>query len=367
MNDPRIRKLARTMVDYSTKVKKGDVVLVSAYGEECLPLVKEVHRLCLLRRAAHVELSFSFPEITKDLYRYGTREQLSRFPRHRLAFLKTVDVSIGIAAVQNAKVYAGADQDLLLLHEKALRPLLERRVNHTRWVVCRYPTHGAAQEAGMSLEEYEGFTFRACNLDWRRESKKQEPLRRLLEKADRVRVEAPGTELSLSLKGLPGVKADGQRNLPDGEVFSAPVKNSVEGVITFDCPTTYEGRTFEGIVLEFERGKAVKASCPSGSKALNRILDIDPGARYVGEFSFGTNRRIRKPVGSTLFDEKMFGSIHLAMGNAYRRCFNGNRSAIHWDIVTRLGRAGKVVVDGRTVFEKGRFALPSLAPLNGGR
>jgi aminopeptidase len=367
VNDPRIRKLAGIIVNYSTAVKKGDVVLISAVGEECVPLVKEVHRLCLLRRAAHVEISFSFPEITKDLYRFGTREQLSRFPRHKLDFLKKVDVSIGIGAVQNSKVYAGSDQELQLLHEKTLRPLLDRRVNHTRWVVCRYPTHGAAQSAGMSLEEYEDFTFRACNLDWARESRKQEPLRRLLERADRVQVEAPGTDLSFSLKGLPGVKADGQRNLPDGEVFSAPVRRSVEGIITFNCPTTYDGRTFESIVLEFSRGKAVKATCRSKEKALNRILDIDPGARYVGEFSFGTNRRIRAPVGSTLFDEKMFGSIHLALGNAYRRCFNGNRSAIHWDIVTRLGRAGRVVIDGKTVFAKGRFTLPSLAPLNRAR
>jgi aminopeptidase len=367
VNDPRIRKLAGIIVDYSTRVRKGEVVLISAVGEECVPLVKELHRLCLLRRAAHVEVTFSFPEITKDLYRYGTKEQLSRFPRHKLDFMKSVDVSIGIGAVQNARVYAGADQELQLLHGKTLRPLLDQRVNHTRWVVCRYPTHGAAQSAGMSLEEYEDFTFSACNQDWAKESKKQEPLRKLLERADKVRVEAPGTDLTFSLEGLPGVKADGQRNLPDGEVFSAPVKKSVEGMVTFNCPTTYDGRSFEGIVLEFSRGRAVKASCSSGSRALNRILDIDPGARYVGEFAFGTNRRITQPVGSTLYDEKMFGSIHFAMGNAYKRCFNGNSSAIHWDIVTRLGRTGRVTIDGRTVFEKGKFALPALAPLNRGR
>jgi aminopeptidase len=352
------------MVDYSTAVRKGDVVLLSASGAECLPLLREVHRLCLRRGAAHVEVSVTFPETAGDLYRHGSAAQVSWFPKHKLDLLRRTDVSIGIRAVANSKELASADQGLMLLHEKTLRPLLEHRVNHTRWVVCRYPTAGAAQEAGMSTEEFEHFFYRACTMDWEEESRRQEPLRRLLTRADRVHIEAPGTDLTFSIKGLPGVKADGHRNLPDGEVFSAPVRKSVEGHITFNCPSTYDGRTFEDIRLEFAKGRAVKASCGRGTKELNRILDIDAGARYAGEFSFGTNRRIRKPVGNTLFDEKMFGSIHLALGSAYRRCFNGNRSAIHWDIVTRLGREGRVTIDGRRAFEKGRFALPALAGLN---
>jgi aminopeptidase len=367
LKDRRVTRLAKVIVEYSTEVKKGEVVLLSSFGVASLPLVREVHRLCLERGAAHVEVTFGFPEITADLYRHGSEVQVSWFPKHKLDLLKKTDVTIGIRAVSNSKELAGADQELMLLHQKTLRPLLEHRVNKTRWVVCRYPTPGAAQEAGMSTEDFEDFFFSACTMDWAAESRRQEPLVRLLTRADRVHVEAPGTDLSFSIKGLPGVKADGRRNLPDGEVFSAPVKNSLEGVITFDCPSTFDGRTFENIRLEFSKGRAVKASCGRGTKELNRILDIDAGARYVGEFSFGTNRRIRKPVGNTLFDEKMFGSIHLALGNAYGRCFNGNRSAIHWDIVTRLGRRGKVTVDGKAVFEKGRFALPSLARLNGRR
>ncbi len=364
MKDRRVTRLAEIVVDYSTAVKRGDVVLISAVGPECEPLVKEVHRLCLLRGARYVEVQVTLPEILRDLYRHGSGEQLSWFPRHRLAFLRKVDVSIGIRAAANSKVLATADQGKLLLHEKTLRPLLERRVNHTRWVVCRYPTHGAAQEAGLSLEEFEDYFFRVCNLDWREESRRQEPLRRLLERADRVRVEGPGTDLSFSLRGMPGVKADGRRNLPDGEVFSAPLKDSVEGVITFDCPSVRDGRTFEDIRLVFARGRVVEATCRKGERELNRILDVDPGARYTGEFAFGTNRRITRPVGNILFDEKMFGSVHLALGSSYGLSFNRNRSSIHWDIVTRLGRSGRVVVDGKTVFEKGRFALPALAPLN---
>jgi aminopeptidase len=367
MTDSRIRRLARVLVDYSTAVKRGEVVLISASGSECLPLVREVHRLCLRRGAAHVEVSFSFPEIAGDLYRHGSAGQVSWFPKHRLQLLRNTNVTIGIRAVANSKEYAGADQELTLLHEKTLRPLLDHRVNRTRWVVCRYPTAGAAQEAGMSTVDFEDFFFSACTMDWAKLSRRQEPLRRLLTRADRVHIEAPGTDLTFSIKGLPGIKSDGRRNIPDGEVFSAPVKNSVEGSIAFNCPTTYDGRTFEGVHLEFSRGRAVKATCDRGERELNRILDIDDGARFVGEFAFGTNRRITRPVGNTLFDEKMFGSIHLAMGNAYRTCFNGNRSAIHWDIVTRLGRTGRVTIDGRSIFEKGRFSLPALADLNRGR
>jgi aminopeptidase len=362
--DPRIEKLADIITGYATEVRRGDVVLISAAGGECEPLLKAVHRRCLQRGARYVEIHFHFPEIARDPYRIGTKEQLSHFPAHRLAFLKKVDVSIGISAEQNTMVLARADQKKYLAHQRILRPLLDWRVNRTRWVICRYPTHGMAQAAGMSLEELEEHLYGACNLDWATISRRQEPLRRLMERTDRVRIEAPDTKLEFGLRGIPAVKADGHRNLPDGEVFSAPVRTSVEGHIAFNCPTIHGGQAFDDIRLEFRRGKVTKAAAQDGETRLGRILDIDPGARFLGEFAFGLNPRITQPMRNILFDEKIFGSIHFALGNAYAKADNGNRSSIHWDLVKILGKGSRVSFDGKPIMVEGRFVHPALKALN---
>lgn len=364
MQDSRIERLAGIITDYATAVKRGDTVLITASGEECQPLLKAVHRRCLERGARYVEIQFTFPEIARDFYRHGTAEQLSHFPAHRLAFLKTVDVSIGIAAEQNTMVLAGVDQNKYLGYQRLLRPLLDWRVNHTRWVICRYPTHGMAQQAGMALEELEDHLFGACNLDWPAISRRQEPLRRLLARTDRVRVEALDTDLAFSVRGIGVAKSDGHHNLPDGEVFTAPVKTSVEGHIAFNCPTIHGGQAFDGIRLEFERGKVVAASAADGESRLARILDVDPGARFLGEFAFGLNPGITRPMRNILFDEKICGSIHFALGNAYEKCDNGNRSSIHWDLVKIFEAGSRVSFDGRPVMADGRFVLPALKALN---
>jgi aminopeptidase len=364
VRDSRIDQLAGIITDYSTAVRRGDIVLVTASGEECQPLLKAVHRRCLERGARYVEIQFVFPEIARDLYRYGTKAQLAHFPAHRLAFLKKVDVSIGIAAEQNTMVLAGVDQQKHLAHQRVLRPLLEWRVNRTRWVVCRYPTHGMAQQAGLSLEELEDHLYGACNLDWPAVSRRQEPLRRLMARTDSVRVEAPDTDLRFSIRGIPASQSDGRRNLPDGEVFTAPVKTSAEGHIAFNCPTIHGGQAFDGVRLTFKGGKAVAGSAADGEVRLGRILDVDRGARFLGEFAFGLNPHITRPMRNILFDEKIFGSIHLALGNAYVRCDNGNRSSIHWDLVKILGAGSRVSFDGKAVMVDGRFVHPALRALN---
>jgi aminopeptidase len=364
MQDPRIERLADIITGYATNVRRGDTVLITAAGEECQPLLKSVHRRCLERGARYVEIQFHFPEIARDLYRIGTKSQLAHFPDHRLAFLKQVDVSIGITAEQNTMVLAQADQGRYLAHQRTLRPLLEWRVNHTRWVICRYPTHGMAQAAGMSLEELEEHLYGACNLDWAAISRRQEPLRRLMGRTDRVRIEAPDTGLEFSIRGIPVAKADGHRNLPDGEVFTAPLRSSAEGRIVFNCPTIHGGQAFDDVELRFEKGRVVEARARDGEGRLARILDVDPGARFLGEFAFGLNPRITRPMRNILFDEKIFGSIHLALGNAYEKCDNGNRSSIHWDLVKILGGGGRVLFDGKPVMEDGRFVHPALRALN---
>ena len=364
MNDPRVTRLAEVLVNYSTRVKKGDVVLISASGFECAPLVRELYKLCLAKGARYVEYDFTSPEINRHFYSSANKEQLAYFPEHKLDFMKKVTAYIGIAAADNSMVMAQANQASMIAWAKLLRPIVDQRVKHTRWVITRYPTHGAAQEAKMSLEEYEEYLFAACCVDWAAESKKQERLKRLMDRADRVRIVATDTDLSFSIKGLPGIKCDGRCNIPDGEVYTAPVRDSVEGHITYNCPTIYQGKEFNNIRLEFKKGKIIGAAAPGQSDALNRILDTDEGSRYVGEFAIGVNPNIRTPMRNILFDEKIFGSIHFTPGQCYDECDNGNRSAVHWDMVKLLSGDGEIWFDGELIQKDGRFVHKDLTILN---
>jgi aminopeptidase len=216
----------------------------------------------------------------------------------------------------------------------------------------------------MSLTEYEDFFFAACNVDWAAESLKQDRLKALLDRADEVRIVASDTDLVFSVAGMAAVKCDGRYNVPDGEVFTAPVRESVEGHITFNAPTLYHGREFNQIRLEFGRGKIIRATAPRDEDALNRILDTDEGARYIGEFAIGVNPHIVAPMRNILFDEKIFGSIHLTPGSCYDECDNGNRSAVHWDMVKLLNGDGMILLDGVVIQKDGRFVHPELTELN---
>lgn len=363
MQDPRVLEMAKILVDYSTCIKKGDRVLINAAGFEAAPLVKELYTLCLKRGAEYVEYGFSDPEIDRQFFNLATDEQLAHFPQHKLDFYKTLTAYIGIAASNNSMVNANSNQQAMVAYQKLTRPLVDQRVKHTKWVVTRFPTHGAAQEARMSLEEYEDYLFGACNIDWAAESEKMELLKKLMDETSSVRLLAPDTELSFSINGLNSVKCDGRFNIPDGEVFTAPVKDSVQGYITYNCPTVYQGREFNNIRLEFKDGKIIKATAGDMSEQLNKILDTDEGARYIGEFALGVNPGITTPMRNILFDEKIFGSIHFTPGQAYDEADNGNRSAVHWDMV-RIMKDGEIWFDDRLIQKNGRFVLPELAALN---
>ena len=364
MNDPRVRQLAEVLVGYSTRVRKGDVVLINATGTECTPLVKELYSLCLARGAKYVEYAFQIPEIDRHFFNSATKAQVSHFPQHKLDFMKEVSVYVGISAGENSMVMGQANQANMIAWSKTTRPIVDMRVKNTRWVVTRYPTHGAAQEAKMSLEEYEDYLFAACCIDWQAESRKQEKLKRLMDRAETVRIRASDTDLSFSIKGLDGIKCDGRFNIPDGEVFTAPVRDSVEGHITYNCPTVYQGKEFNGIRLEFHKGKVVKATAAGMDEALNRILDADEGARYIGEFAIGVNPNIREPMRNILFDEKIFGSIHFTPGQCYDECDNGNRSAVHWDMVKLLRGDGEIWFDNHLIQKDGQFVHKDLLDLN---
>ena len=285
-------------------------------------------------------------------------------PQHKLDFYKTVTVYIGISAGNNSMVMANARQEAVVAYAKLTRPLVDQRVKHTRWCVTRYPTHASAQEARMSLDEYEDYLFSACCIDWKAESKKQEKLKKLIDRTKKVRISAPDTDLRFSIDGLPGIKCDGRLNMPDGEVFTAPVKNSVQGHICYNCPSIYQGKEYNGVRFEFADGKIIKATADGGmSKALNKILDADEGARYIGEFAIGVNPGIRQPMRNILFDEKIFGSIHFTPGQAYDECDNGNRSSVHWDLV-RILADGEIWFDDVLIQKNGRFVHKELLELN---
>ena len=271
---------------------------------------------------------------------------------------------IGISAGENSMVMANARQQAMVAYQKTTKPLIDQRVKHTRWMVTRYPTHSAAQEAKMSLEEYEDYLFSACCIDWNAESRKQEKLKKLMDRTRKVRISAPDTEITFSISGLPGVKCDGRFNMPDGEVFTAPVRDSVQGHITYNCPSIYQGKEYNNVHFEFKDGRIIRAAADGGmSAALNKILDTDEGARYIGEFSLGINPGIRQPMRNILFDEKIFGSIHLTPGQAYDECDNGNRSAVHWDLV-RILTDGEIWFDDVLIQKKGRFIHKDLLSLN---
>lgn len=363
MKDPRQKQLAKIMVDYSTEVKKGDIVMLEYADGAPVEFIREIQTLCLKRGARYVRIGYADSDLVYNFYRLADREQLSYFPRHELEFMKKVDVYIGIGSPLNNQTLASIPGKIISDRQRLLRPIQERRVEHTRWVITRYPTHSQAQDAGMSFADFEDFYFRACNIDWGREGKRQEKLKKLLQRTKTVRILAPDTDLSFSIEGMGAVKCEGKRNLPDGEVFTVPVRDSAEGHIRFNAPSLCQGKIFSGVRFEVKRGRIIGASAERGGEHLSSVLDTDRGARYFGEFSFGLNKAIREPMLSTLFDEKIAGSIHLTPGNAYRECDNGNRSAVHWDLV-RIMRDGEVYLDGRPAQKKGKFILPELKPLN---
>ena len=357
--------MAAILVDYSTGVKRGDVVLINCYGTAAAPLMKEVYSQCLKKGAKYVEYQISLSEMGRVFYDSASEDQLNYFPEHKLEFMKKADVYIGIAAIENAMELANSKQDKMVIHDRVMRPILDERVKNCRWVICRYPTHGAAQDARMSLEEYEDFLFSACTIDYAKESEKQERLKNLMARTSRVRITASDTDIRFSIEGMPAVKCDGHRNIPDGEVYTAPVRDSVEGHITYNCPSLYQGKEFGNVSFNFVKGKIVKATSPGMDEPLNKILDTDEGARYIGEFSIGTNPNIARPMRNTLFDEKISGSIHLTPGNCYSVCDNGNKSAVHWDLVKILKGDGEIYFDDVLIQKDGIFVHEELLDLNG--
>jgi aminopeptidase len=285
---------------------------------------------------------------------------------HELARMKKMNAYIAMRGSHNVTELADVPAEKMRLIGKKMRPVQDQRVKRTKWVVLRWPTPSMAQLAGMSTEAFEDFFFDVCTLDYRKLQPGMKALKALMEKTDRVQIKAPGTDLNFSIKGIPAIICGGDRNIPDGEVFTAPVKDSVEGQLTFNAPSIYQGTAFDGIQLRFKRGKIVEASSNETEK-LNKILDSDVGARYIGEFSLGFNPRVFQPMRDILFDEKIAGSFHFTPGQAYEEADNGNRSQVHWDMVS-IQRpdygGGEIYFDGKLIRKNGEFLPKQLRSLN---
>ncbi len=364
MQDSRFDKLAKLLVEYSTRLKRNETVLIEAFD------VPDEMTIALVRAARKVgALPFTqiqHARVSREIALKGSERQLNLIAIHELARMKRMDAYIGLRGSHNITELSDVPVNQMKLLAKKMRPVQDQRVKKTKWVVLRWPTPSMAQLAGMSTEAFEDFYFDVCTLDYRKLQPGMKALKALMEKTDRVQVKGPGTDLRFSMKGIKAVICGGDRNIPDGEVFSCPVKDSVQGHVTFNAPTIYQSIGFDNIRLEFRDGKIVEATGNQTEK-LNKILDSDPGARYIGEFSLGFNPRILEPMRDILFDEKIAGSFHFTPGQAYEEADNGNRSQVHWDMVN-IQRpdygGGEIYFDGKLIRRDGEFLPKQLRSLN---
>jgi aminopeptidase len=364
MTDPRFAKLADLLINYSTRMKRGEQVLIEVID---VPDEFSVELMRATRKAGAIPIiEVRHSRVTREIIRDTDEKHAAVVRDIELARMKKMQAYIAIRGAANASENADVDSGKMALYSKMLRPVLNHRVNKTRWVVLRWPAPSMAQAAGMSTEAFEDLYFRVCTLDYKKMAKAMEPLRKRMAKADHVHIKSPGTDLRFSIKGIGAVKCEGLRNIPDGEVFSCPVKNSVQGYISFNTPTIYSGTKFENVRLEFKDGKVIKATS-NNTKRLNEILDTDAGARYIGEFSLGFHPHILNPMCDILFDEKIAGSLHFTPGQAYEVADNGNRSAVHWDMVLIQRKewgGGEVWFDGELIRKDGIFIPKDLRALN---
>jgi aminopeptidase len=370
MKDPRITRLAEVLIDHSCRLQSGEKILIEAFDLPDPLLVTELVRLAAERGATPL-VTWKDNRILRALYQHGTREGIALSGELEKARMEQMDCYVGIRGAANSSQFGDVPRPQMDLYQECWwKPVhIEVRVPKTRWVVLRYPTPSFAQSARMSCESFEDFFFAACTADYAKMARNQEPLRQRMLAADQVHITGKGTDLKFSIKDVPVIACNGDRNIPDGEVFTAPVRDSVNGVITYNAASLYQGTVFEGVRFEFQQGKIVKATCANEPDKLNSILDSDEGARYIGEFAIGCNNFVKRPMLDILFDEKIGGSIHFTPGQAYDEADNGNRSRVHWDLVfiqTPEYGGGELRFDGELIRKDGRFVPADLLPLNEG-
>jgi len=351
----KIEKLARLLVDYSTQVKKRDRVQITC-DYPAAELALEIYKYSL-QKGANPWIKVDIPGRRYIFYKYSQKQQLLFFPEHEMYEIKNTDVYIALRAPTNVKELASIDPKKLSTHMKTLKPITDWRVEKTRWSLFYYPTEAQAQEAGMSLKEYEDFVFNSCFLDWKALSKKMQKIKNKLEETKNVEIFGKETQLKFSVEKRKAVVADGKYNMPDGEVFTSVVENTTNGEIYYEIPAVYMGNEAEGIKLKFKNGKVVEAKAERGEKFLKQMLSTDAGAKRIGEFGIGLNYKIKRAVKNILFDEKIGGTIHTALGNGYKETLSKNVSAIHWDIIKDLRKNGEIYFDKELVMKNGKWLI----------
>ncbi len=364
--DPRYSQLAQLLTTFSIRLQPGERVLIDAFD---IPETMTVALIRAVRAAGGVPyVQIHQGRVSREIANGATDEQFSAQSELELARMQKMQAYLALRGAHNITEMSDVPAERMKLVMRHLRPVTDHRVRKTKWCVLRWPSPAMAQQAAMSTEEFEDFYFRVCTLDYARMRPGMAALKQRLERADQVRITGPGTDLRFSIRGIPSIVCGGDHNIPDGEVFTCPVKDSVQGHVTFNAPTIYLGTNFDGIRLGFTDGKITEATAAGGlSDKLNAILDSDEGARHIGEWSLAFNPHILRPMRDILFDEKIAGSFHFTPGQAYEDADNGNRSQVHWDMVC-IQRpewgGGEIHLDGELIRRDGLFVDGPLAALN---
>lgn len=363
--DQRIEKLAALLVNYSCRLQKGERILIDYEGSEVKPLIRQIIKEVYKAggQPFTVERDSS---LLREVLLGATEEQLQKDADFKMAQIKEMDAYIAVRGADNTAELSDVPSEQMTLYSRVMNPVTEERVNTTKWVVLRYPNNAMAQLAGMSKEAFEDYYYKVCTLDYSRMGRAMDALKAVMERTDRVRIKAPGTDLSFSIKGIPAIKCAGECNIPDGEVYTAPVRESMNGTIAYNTPSVEDGFTYENVVFEVKDGRIIKATANDNAR-INAMLDTDEGARFFGEFAIGVNPYVLSPMKDILFDEKICGSIHLTPGMCYEDAPNGNKSAVHWDLV-QIQRpeygGGEIWFDDVLIRKDGLFVIDELKPLN---
>ncbi|MFH1762440.1 MAG: aminopeptidase [bacterium] len=348
----KIKKLAEILVNYSIGVKRGEHVKITLI-DNGLPLLQEVYKLCI-QRGAHVCTEIINTEIEKIFYKYSDSKQLTYFPDYFLMMSDWIDCGITINGPSNTAYLSDINPDKISIRGKAGK-LNSKKTREKRSVSCNFPCEALANDAGMSLKAYENFYYGATIINYNVISKNQDKIKKILDHGKNVRIIGNNTDISFSIKGHKALKGDGHVDIPDGEVYITPDKNSAQGHITFEFPAIFKGNEVSGIYLEFHKGIVKKALAKSNKRFLDSRLNVDEGSKRLGEFGIGTNYMIKKFTKDILCDEKIGGTIHLALGNAYTGGNTANKSAVHWDLIKDMRKGGAIEIDGKLFQKNGRF------------
>jgi len=366
MKDPRLKKLCNLLVNYSCELKPGDKIMIEVFGHQPAVAAALIDEVYAAGGIPFVRLRSE--QVTRKLMEGATPEQYAVEAKNDSDLMRQMQAYLGVRGLDNLYEYSGVSAEQMALYNKEYSHKVhgQIRIPDTRWCVLRYPNNAMAQSAQMSTEAFEDYYFRVCTMDYAKLGQAMKALQARMEAADRVHIQGPDTDLSFSIKGIPAIICDGKLNIPDGEVYTAPVRDSVNGTLRYNTASLYQGKVYTDIRFVFKNGRIVEAAC-SDTARLNKILDTDEGARSVGEFSFGVNPFVTTPIQDTLFDEKIAGSFHFTPGSCYDDAPNGNQSAIHWDLVNiqrpEYG-GGSIWLDDVLIRKDGLFVPEDLLPLN---